>query len=90
MHTLCHMCHLLFLCGLLFYNKILLEVKMGCSVCDEYDIFSYMEIGFVSLMLLLLVCLIISEFVYMRKVNRLEKEVNELKESVKTKEGVKK
>jgi len=52
---------------------------MGCSVCDDYDIFNYMEIGFVALMLILLVALIINEIVYAKKINKIERELKRIK-----------
>lgn len=52
---------------------------MSCSVCDEYDIFSYMEVGFCSLMIVLVLCLIVTELFYMKKVNKLEKDMDRLK-----------
>jgi len=51
---------------------------MNCS-CEGYDIFNYMEIGFCSLLLILLICLIINEIFYARKINRIEKDVEDLK-----------
>jgi len=58
---------------------------MTCECCLDYDIFKYIDLAICSILLIALVVLIISEFWYMRKITNLEKEVNELKESVKTK-----
>ena len=60
---------------------------MSCSVCDDYDIFNYMEIGVFSLILIFIVCLIVSEIIYMKKVVRLEKDVHDIKENLKFKNG---
>jgi len=51
---------------------------MTCECCLDYDIFNYMEIGFCSLLLIFLVMVIIIEFYYMKKVDRIEKDLDEL------------
>ncbi len=54
---------------------------MSCS-CEGYDIFNYMEIGFCSLLLILLVILIINEIVYAKKINKIERDVKTLKKII--------
>jgi len=44
----------------------------------DYDVFSYMHIGFCSFLLIFLVIVIINEFYYMKKVGRIEKDLDEL------------